>query len=132
MTITVLVVVLAGLALVLGSDLCKRPRVGPRSTSGQTIYGRARQELDDARSDASRCIDQLAAGILDLDGASSVAAGQRLHTATVELSGADSIAQFAQAKNTAIEGLRDLRSCRVALGIQPGPELLRLSVGRAI
>jgi hypothetical protein len=119
--ITLLIVVaIAGCLIAAFRDRRCRAETNPGGGSGR----------QDAEAEARRWVDRLGAGITGLDGAGNKAATQaladaaeRYHAAGAQLSQAASPVQFSLAGQTAIEGLHYIRAARIALGIDPGPEI---------
>jgi hypothetical protein len=113
-----LLLVLAVLALGAGIfALSRRPRA-------------ERGTISDAESEARRWVDRLAAGVTSLDGGTVIAARQaladaseRYTAASSQLATARSPQQFAFVRQTALEGLYYIRAARIALDLDPGPEL---------
>ncbi|MBO4208501.1 hypothetical protein [Micromonospora echinofusca] len=99
---------------------------------------RAREErlVADARADAQRWYERLGGQVLNLHGDSPavrqalVDAGERYNAAGGQLEQARTVRQFELARETALEGLAYVRAARVALGIDPGPELPPLAAAR--
>jgi hypothetical protein len=85
---------------------------------------------DDAQAEAHRWVARLGGGITNLDSAGNTAATQALadaserHAAALsQLSAARTANQFRLVSDTAIEGLHYIRAARIALGMDPGPDL---------
>jgi hypothetical protein len=96
------------------------------------MWGRRRREreLADARAEAQRWYERLGGQIANLptgdDPATKQAmvdAGERFNAAGAQLERADSTTQFALARETALEGLAYIRAARVAMRLDPGPDL---------
>lgn len=97
---------------------------------------RARQELADAREDALRWYERLGGQVMNLTGDAPAVrqaladAGERYTAAGAQLERATSAKQYELARETALEGLAYARAARVALGIDPGPDLPPLAGAR--
>jgi hypothetical protein len=89
--------------------------------------------LADAKADARRLIERLGGQVLNLTGnddASKQAladASERYTAASSQIDQATTVRQAALAKESAIEGLYYARAARVAMGMDPGPELESLA-----
>ncbi|MBA8825352.1 hypothetical protein FHX42_002703 [Saccharopolyspora lacisalsi] len=88
-----------------------------------------KQELDDIRAEARRWVERLGGQILNLVGTNEAAkqalvdASER-HTAAVsQLEQATTVEQSRLTTQTALEGLYYVRGARVAMDMDPGPEL---------
>ncbi|MEV7622387.1 hypothetical protein [Actinoplanes sp. NPDC089786] len=85
--------------------------------------------LEDARAEAQRWYERLGGQVLNLHGDDAAArqaladAGERYNAAGGQLQQAQSIRQYELAKETALEGLAYVRAARLAMGIDPGPEV---------
>ncbi|WP_121162111.1 hypothetical protein [Micromonospora pisi] len=94
------------------------------------------RELADARADAVRWYERLGGQVLGLRGDEPAVrqalsdAGERYNAAGGQLEQARSAKQYELARETALEGLAYVRAARVALGIDPGPELPPLAASR--
>ncbi|NBE81405.1 hypothetical protein [Micromonospora rubida] len=90
---------------------------------------RAARSLADARADAQRWYERLGGQVMNLHGDAPavrqalVDAGERYNAAGGQLEQARTAHQFQLARETALEGLAYARAARIALGIDPGPEL---------
>jgi hypothetical protein len=97
---------------------------------------REQRRLDDARADAQRWYERLGGQVLNLHGDEPAArqaladAGERYNAAGGQLQQATSERQFELARETALEGLAYVRAARLAMGIDPGPELPPLAAAR--
>ncbi|MFI6760170.1 hypothetical protein ACIBF5_13640 [Micromonospora sp. NPDC050417] len=97
---------------------------------------RQARELADARADAVRWYERLGGQVLGLRGDEPAVrqalsdAGERYNAAGGQLEQARSAKQYELARETALEGLAYVRAARVALGIDPGPELPPLAASR--
>ncbi|WP_328603524.1 hypothetical protein OG943_25950 [Amycolatopsis sp. NBC_00345] len=110
-----------------------------RRRSGASGGGFPLAEQQDAAAEARRWVDRLGAGITNLSGTGNTAATQALadaaerhNAAGAELAQARSATQFTLAGQTAIEGLHYIRAARVALGMDPGPEVPALDQTKGI
>jgi hypothetical protein len=96
---------------------------------------RARR-LADARADAQRWYERLGGQVMNLLGDAPavrqalVDAGERYTAAGSQLEQARTVHQYELARETALEGLTYARAARVALGLDPGPELPPLAAAR--
>lgn len=100
---------------------------------------RRERELADARAEALRWYDRLGGQITNLSGGGEAAvkqamvdAGERYNAAGAQLDRADSPKQYELARETALEGLAYIRAARVAMGLEPGPELPPLAAQRGV
>jgi hypothetical protein len=107
---------------------------------GLAIYASSRvsgkrnaASLADAKADARRIIERLGGQVLNLTGnddASKQAladASERYTAASSQIEQATTARQAALAKESAVEGLYYARAARVAMGMDPGPELETLA-----
>jgi uncharacterized membrane protein YgcG len=101
--------------------------------------GRKKREalaLADARVDALRWYERLGGQIMNLSGDAPavkqalVDAGERYNAAGSQLERSTTAKQYELARETALEGLQYVRAARVALGIDPGPDLPALAAAR--
>ncbi|MGS2614283.1 hypothetical protein ACVCAH_07090 [Micromonospora sp. LZ34] len=112
-----LVVILV--ALLLGAFLWWRRETAARQA----------RDLADVRADAQRWYERLGGQVMNLHGddpavrQALVDAGERYNAAGGQLEQASTVQQYRLARETALEGLAYARAARVALGIDPGPEL---------
>ena len=90
----------------------------------------ARQrELDDAKADARRLVERLGGQVLSITGTDTASqqamadASERYNAAGSQLEQARTPEQARLVKETAIEGLYYVRAARVAMGMDPGPQL---------
>ncbi|GAA4458778.1 hypothetical protein [Phytohabitans houttuyneae] len=87
------------------------------------------RDLADARAEAQRWYERLGGQVMNLHGdepavrQALVDAGERYTAAGSQLEQSRTVRQFALARETAIEGLAYARAARVALGLDPGPDL---------
>lgn len=97
---------------------------------------RRERELSDAQAEARRWYERLGGQVLNLSGDDPAVrqaladAGERYNAAGSQLGQARTAYQFRLARETAIEGLMYARAARVALGLDPGPELPPLAAAR--
>ncbi|MEU6073116.1 hypothetical protein [Micromonospora sp. NPDC047074] len=97
---------------------------------------RGARNLADARADAQRWYERLGGQVMNLHGdhpavrQALVDAGERYNAAGSQLEQARSVEQYRLARETALEGLTYARAARVALGIDPGPELPPLAAAQ--
>jgi hypothetical protein len=90
---------------------------------------REQQRLDDARADAQRWYERLGGQVMNLHGDNPAAqqaladAGERYNAAGGQLQQAKTVNQYALARESALEGLAYARAARLAMGLDPGPEL---------
>jgi hypothetical protein len=90
---------------------------------------REQQRLDDARADAQRWYERLGGQVMNLHGDNPAAqqaladAGERYNAAGGQLQQAKSVNQYALARESALEGLAYARAARLAMGLDPGPDL---------
>lgn len=90
---------------------------------------RQARALADAREEALRWYERLGGQIMNLGGddppvrQALVDAGERYNAAGAQLDRATTARQYELARETALEGLQYARAARVALGLDPGPEL---------
>lgn len=97
---------------------------------------RQARELADARAEAQRWYERLGGQVMSLHGDDAAVrqalsdASERYNAAGGQLEQARSTRQFALARETALEGLAYVRAARVALGLDPGPDLPPLAAAR--
>ncbi|GAB7050093.1 hypothetical protein [Catenuloplanes indicus] len=97
---------------------------------------RRERELADARADAQRWYERLGGQVMNLHGDEPAArqaladASERYNAAGGQLDQARTTTQFQLARETALEGLAYIRAARVAMGIDPGPEVPQLAAAR--
>ncbi|MDR6325177.1 hypothetical protein [Actinoplanes couchii] len=97
--------------------------------------GQARQQtsLDDAKAEAQRWYERLGGQVMNLSSEEPAArqaladAGERYNAAGGQLQSANSVRQFELARESALEGLQYVRAARLAMGLDPGPDLPPLS-----
>ncbi|WP_330186297.1 hypothetical protein KZZ52_05150 [Dactylosporangium sp. AC04546] len=98
---------------------------------------RAAQQLADAREDALRWYERLGGQVMNLSGDTPavkqalVDAGERYNAAGSQLERSTTVKQYELARETSLEGLAYVRAARVALGLDPGPDLPPLAGARA-
>jgi hypothetical protein len=111
---------------------------------GLAVYGSSKASgnrnaasLADAKADARRLIERLGGQVLNLSGnddASKQAladASERYTAASSQIDQATTAKQALLAKESAMEGLYYVRAARVAMGMDPGPELESLAGQRS-
>ncbi|HEX5594418.1 MAG TPA: hypothetical protein VFX61_00095 [Micromonosporaceae bacterium] len=97
---------------------------------------RTAAQLADARAEATRWYERLGGQVMNLHGdepavrQALVDAGERYNAAGSQLEQARTVRQYELARETALEGLAYVRAARMALGIDPGPELPPLAAAR--
>lgn len=93
--------------------------------------------LDDAKADARRVIERLGGQVINLTGTDEASkqamadASERYTAAGSQIEQATTAKQALLAKESALEGLYYVRAARVAMGMDPGPELETLAGQRA-
>jgi hypothetical protein len=98
--------------------------------------GREQRRLDDARADAQRWYERLGGQVMNLHGDEPATrqaladAGERYNAAGGQLQQAKTIRQYELARESALEGLAYVRAARVAMGLDPGPELPPLAAAQ--
>jgi len=103
--------------------------VGASRASGN----REAESLADAKADARRVIERLGGQVLNLTGTDAASkqaladASERFTAASSQIDQATTVKQAALAKQSAHEGLYYVRAARLAMGMDPGPELETLS-----
>ncbi|MGB0971056.1 MAG: DUF1542 domain-containing protein, partial [Mycobacterium sp.] len=89
--------------------------------------------LDDAKADARRVIERLGGQVYVLSGEDDASkraladASERYTAASSQIDQASTARQAGLAKESAMEGLYYVRAARVAMGMDPGPDLESLS-----
>jgi hypothetical protein len=97
---------------------------------------RRERELSDAGAEARRWYERLGGQVMNLEGSEPAVrqaladAGERYNAAGSQLAQARTVHQFHLARETALEGLTYARAARVALGLDPGPDLPPLAAAR--
>jgi hypothetical protein len=95
--------------------------------------GARRQELDDAKAESRRWVERLGGQVLNLVGTNDAAkqaladAAERHTAAGSQMEQAHTLAQCQLTTETALEGLHYVRAARVAMDMDPGPELPNLT-----
>ena len=85
--------------------------------------------LDDAKADARRAIDRLGGQVINLTGTDEASrqaladASERFTAAGSQIEQATTPKQALLAKQTALEGLYYVRAARLAMDVDPGPEI---------
>ena len=104
----------------------------------QKASGRKSAEsLADAKADARRVIERLGGQVLNLTGTDEASkqaladASERYTAAASQIDQATTAKQALLARESAVEGLYYVRAARVAMGIDPGPELDELTGQRS-
>src|SRR6476619_3539770 len=93
--------------------------------------------LADAKADARRVIDRLGGQVLNLSGSDDASkqaladASERFTAAGSQIDQATTAKQALLAKESALEGLYYVRAARIAMGMDPGPELETLAGQRS-
>ncbi|ULE31860.1 DUF1542 domain-containing protein [Mycobacterium sp. IDR2000157661] len=93
--------------------------------------------LEDAKADARRVIERLGGQVFNLTGTDDASkqaladASERYTAAGSQIEQAGTAKQALLAKESALEGLYYVRAARLAMGIDPGPELETLAGQRA-
>ena len=106
------------LAVVLVIALVRRSGVAAQQT-----------RLQDARAEAQRWYERLGGQLMNLHGDDAAArqalsdAGERYNAAGGQLQQAKTVRQYELARESALEGLQYVRAARVAMGLDPGPDL---------
>lgn len=99
---------------------------------------RQARRLADARADALRWYERLGGQVMNLYGDAPavrqalVDASERYNAAGGQLQQARTVQQYRLARETALEGLAYVRAARIALGIDPGPELPPLAAAQGV
>jgi hypothetical protein len=94
-----------------------------------SFFRRRNTELEDAESEARRWVERLGGQVLNLQGTDEASkqamadASERYNAASAQLDRARSPAQYRQVIQTAYEGLYYVRAARLAMNLDPGPEL---------
>jgi hypothetical protein len=95
----------------------------------QSRQAAQRRDLEDAQADARRWVERLGGQVLNLVGTNDASkqaladAGERFTAAGSQLDSARTAAQCRLVTQTALEGLYYTRAARVAMGMDPGPDL---------
>jgi hypothetical protein len=99
---------------------------------------RRQRELGDARAEAQRWYERLGGQVMQLHGEDPAVrqaladAGERYTAAGSQLEQSRTARQFELARETSLEGLAYIRAARIAMGIDPGPELPALAAARGV
>jgi uncharacterized membrane protein YgcG len=99
---------------------------------------RQQSQLEDARADAQRWYERLGGQVLNLHADDPAArqaladASERYNAAGSQLQQARTTRQFALARESALEGLAYVRAGRVAMGLDPGPDLPPLASAQGV
>ncbi len=107
--------------------------VGSSRASGS----RNAASLADAKADARRVIERLGGQVLNLTGTDAASqqamadASERFTAASSQIDQATTAKQALLAKESALEGLYYVRAARLAMGMDPGPELETIAGQRA-
>lgn len=102
-------------------------------TSSRASRNRTAASLADSKADARRVIERLGGQVLNLTGTDDASkqaladAAERYTAAGSQIEQATSVRQAQLAKESALEGLYYARAARVAMGMDPGPELETLT-----
>jgi hypothetical protein len=94
---------------------------------------RSAESLADAKADARRVIERLGGQVLNITGTDEASkqamadASERYTAASSQIDQATTAKQALLAKESAVEGLYYVRAARIAMGMDPGPELESLS-----
>lgn len=102
-------------------------------SSSRATGRRTAASLADAKADARRVIERLGGQVLNLNGTDDASkqamadASERYTAASSQIEQATTAKQAMLAKESAVEGLYYVRAARVAMGMDPGPELETLS-----
>jgi hypothetical protein len=113
-------VLILGIVIVVLLVVVLARRGGARSQQAQ---------LEDARADAQRWYERLGGQVMNLHADEPAArqaladASERYNAAGGQLQQANSVRQFQLARESALEGLNYVRAARLAMGIDPGPDL---------
>src|ERR1044072_784657 len=89
------------------------------------------QRLDDAKADARRWVERLGGQVMNLTGTDEASkqaladAAERYTAAGSQMEQANTVEQSRLVTKTALEGLYYVRAARLAMGLDPGPELPR-------
>ncbi len=93
-------------------------------------------QLQDARADAQRWYERLGGQVMNLHAEEPAArqaladASERYNAAGGQLQQANTVRQFELARESALEGLAYVRAARLAMGLDPGPDLPPLAASR--
>lgn len=87
------------------------------------------QRLEDAKAEARRWVERLGGQVMNLDGTNEASkqaladASERYNAAGSQMEQATTAEQARLVKDTALEGLYYVRAARLAMGLDPGPDL---------
>jgi hypothetical protein len=99
---------------------------------------REQRQLEDARAEAQRWYERLGGQVMNLHSDNPAArqaladASERYNAAGGQLQQAKSVRQFELARESALEGLTYARAARLAMGLDPGPDLPPLASARGV
>ena len=102
-------------------------------SASRNSANRSAASLADAKADARRLIERLGGQVINLTGTDDASkqaladASERYTAAGSQIEQATTAKQALLAKESAIEGLYYVRAARIAMGMDPGPELESLS-----
>ena len=122
---SVLLILAIVIAVVLVIALVQRNGAGSQKT-----------RLEDARAEAQRWYERLGGQLMNLHGDDPAArqalsdASERYNAAGGQLQQAKTVRQFELARESALEGLQYVRAARLAMGIDPGPDLPPLATAQ--
>ncbi|GGI79412.1 hypothetical protein GCM10011581_15760 [Saccharopolyspora subtropica] len=97
--------------------------------SRQKAVAHQRSQLADAKAEARRWVERLGGQVLNLTGTNEAAkqaladAAERHYSAVSQLERATTAAQARMTTESALEGLYYVRAARIAMDMDPGPEL---------
>ncbi|CAM00675.1 hypothetical protein A8924_1749 [Saccharopolyspora erythraea NRRL 2338] len=120
---TAIVLILIGVVVIVAAVWWSRQRAAARRQA----------ELDDSRAEARRWLERLSGQVVNLIGTNDAAkqaladASERHNAAGSQMEQAASATQCKLVTETALEGLYYVRAARVAMDMDPGPELPDLS-----
>jgi hypothetical protein len=103
---------------------------GQTDVGGTAVWWRRKERLADAREEALRWYERLGGQIANLPSGDEPAvkqamidAGERFNAAGAQLDRAQSVRQYELVQQTALEGLAYIRAARIAMRLDPGPDL---------
>ena len=97
-----------------------------------------RTRLDDARAEAQRWYERLGGQLMNLHGDDAAArqalsdASERYNASGGQLQQAKTVRQYELARESALEGLQYVRAARLAMGLDPGPDLPPLASAQGV
>lgn len=106
-------------------------------TASKSAGERSAAALADAQADARRVIERLGGQVLNLTGSDDASkqamadASERYTAASSQIEQASTVKQAELAKESALEGMYYVRAARLAMGMDPGPELEPLAGQRS-